>query len=256
MIITSLPYQFLTTKPQRRLISTDHPEWLYILPNVDIPGASLVATCYWQSGGNITYTLISADELDLNGGEVRYFDISYAKRNYANLDPAKTIAYIRIQINAAAIDSGEKDYIDLVPYTPVGDDITAIYYRNSQGGMDSLICAGDVQEAIEIDGLQVATPLEAVYDTQAAQYSWVDPSYRTDISVHTGAKSTRELKALKDLMLIKSAFEYREADGVLFTKDIIPEQLSVSMPSSRTNIKKLSFIYRYAVSQKAIDRAL
>jgi len=244
-------FSFLTTKPQRRLLSKLHPEWLYVLPKVTMTTERLVADVTYTDGTTTSYTLIDTEALTLRAGEVKYFDVSYAKRNYDNMNPAKTIKYITIKITSS---QGFGDFVTYFPYTPNGDDIKAIYYHNSQGGVDSLICESDIQESRSFDGLVTASPMESVYDTNAAQFKYVDPSFRSEFSLSSGQKPAKEIFALHDLFSIKRAYEYEEIAGGKLLTPIIPEQRDITFPSARTNIRQLSFTYRYAFDQRAIDR--
>lgn len=256
MITPSSPYTFLTTKPQKRLISTLHPERLYILPHEDIPTASLRAVVTYTDGTTEEHVLISNVNLDINGGQVREFDVSYAKRDYNNLNSAKTIKYFQIHLYKSAAKMTGGDYIQYYPYTPSSDQLKAIYYHNSWGGLDSLICEGDQQVSRQFQGDQTAIPLEAVYDGQQHQFRWMDPVFRTQQSVNTTNRPAAEIDALDDFFMLKRAYEYKRKSGGHVLLPIIPEQPEVIMPSSRSNIKKLSFSYRYAFEQRARDRSI
>ncbi|REE01099.1 hypothetical protein [Marinoscillum furvescens] len=253
MIDTTSHYQFLTTRPQRRMISKNHPEFLYILPHQTVTSPKLVAVVTYTDNTSEKHELLATT---LRAGETRMYDISYAKRNYDMLNPAKTIRKFIIRVDSPDYPDGTEDYIECYPYTPTGDHIRAIYYHNSQGGVDSLICVGDEQEQIQANGIITAQPFEAVYESASQQFRYADPKFRTQHSLSSAAKPGKEVFALKDLFLIKQAYEYHKHDTVVTRAPIIPEQEQLILPSAKSNIKRLAITYRYAFEQRAMDRVI
>lgn len=252
----TLPYTFLTTKPATRWLSTEHPEQLYVLPNVDNLLPSLVANILYKDGTTSEEVLIPVGDWTLKAGQARAFEVGYARWNYANLDPTKTIRSITISIYTSGAAIAGADAITYIPYTPAGDELKVIYYHNSYGGVDSLICAGDSQRSFTTDGLQVARPVELVYEGED-QYRMVQQRMRTDHSVNSGHKPRKEHQALIDLFLISTAYEYeRISDDAYHLRPIILESAERALASIKTNIKNISFNYRYAFTQRAISRVI
>lgn len=252
MIIPSSPYTFLTTKPLTRRMSTAHPELLYVLPHQAISSHDLAAVCHYTDG--TTSPLVIKAGLSLNASEVKRYRIGYDAVDYDAVQPTKTLKKIVISIADESTGVALGESLTYYPYTPQGDYVQAIYYHNSLGGVDSLICEGDQQVSRQFGGYMTAIPLDAVYDGQAHQYKWVDPTFSTTKGMNTGAMPRGEVEALHDFFSLKRAWEYKVKNGGVILNPIIPEQPEVSFPSSRTNMKKLSFGYRYAFDQRAIDR--
>lgn len=241
------PYTFLTTKPSQRLFSMDHPEWLYICPNEEIASAQLTVIIMYSDASKVVIT-IALGTLKL--GEVQCLDISNKRRNYNQYNPTKSISKITIYISDI-----ENDHLILRPYTPQSDQILAIYYHNSYGGMDSLICLEDQQESIEMEGIVTAKPIDAAYDESSAQFIYNDGKFRSSVSTISGMLPKKELFALKDLFIIKKAWQYTEdSDNIKSLIPLIPESQSVVFPSGRNNVKKLAINFRYAFDEMAISR--
>lgn len=209
-----------------------------------------------SSGGtsNIHNVTVDAD-IALQAGEVQCFDMSFATQAYDALNPAKTIRSILIRIESPDFaDQDAQDHIIYYPYTPKGDNIRAIYYHNSYGGIDSIICTGDQQHSIETTGYITHRPLDLGYDLGAAQIKYADPYHQTISQVSTGPKPGLEVFALHDLFALKAAYEHRQISGVDVLVPIIPEGQGIAFPSAKTNIKNLAFSYRYAFEERAKDR--
>lgn len=253
------PYTFLTTKPQTRLLSKSHPEWLAVLPIVDITAPEVKAI--------ITYTDDSTAELvlaspTLRMGEAQYIDVSYATHDYDAETPAKTIRHIIVRVESEDFaDQSAQDFVKYYPYSPKADnnnpdksDILSIYYHNSYDGLDSIICIGDTASSIETDNLITEKPMDLNYQLGDAQFAVANQTFRETFQVSTGSKPGLEIYALHDLFSLKAAYEYRVISGVPTLIPIIPAGNGIAMPSSRTSIKNLSFSYQYAYRGRAKDR--
>lgn len=241
------PYAFLSTKPINRYMSLDHPEWLYIWPTQDIDAAELTTVLYYNSDELNTTRTISLG--DLKTGKAIWVDISHDTRNYSasGEDPVKIEMYITDPIY---------DKLTYHCHSPIGDNTRAIYYFNSLGGLDSLVVTTAQQESYEFNGVEQKKPMETGF-TLAQDYMSRITQTRGNLlqQVHTGHKPSGEITALRDLFLIKRAYEYRLLEpNYPFLVPIIPQVDSISFPSTRENLKQLSFSYKYATEQRAYDR--
>lgn len=201
------PYTFLTTKPASRLLSRLHPEWLAILPIEDIANAAIYADVNYTDGtANFSEVLAIGDLL--RAGEVQAVRIDFQTIDWDAIVPAKSIRYIELTIRSGGIALTNDDPLRYYPYTPDGDlELQrAIYYHNSYGGIDSLICLGDQQLSIETTGYTTARPLDLGYQLATAQYKYVDPYFTEVQQVITGKKPALELFALHDLFALKAAY--------------------------------------------------
>lgn len=252
------PYSFLTTKPQKRLLSRLHPEWLYVLPIESITTPKLVAVIAHRDNSATSYTLIDTGDLVLRAGEVKCLDVSYARWDYDAVEPTKIIRSIAIRIESPDFeDQGAQDYIQYVPYPAAagfGDFSRALYYHNSMGGLDSVICSGDHQDTLSLDGYMTVQPLEAVWDQATAQYRYADPTFLTYADVNVPVRPTREVFALKDLFIHKRAYEYQQGEDWQALVPIVVQGEELQLPAYRDNLKRLSLRYQYGFIEKAIDR--
>jgi len=246
------PYTFLTTKPQKRLLSVSHPEWLAVLPIVDISIPKLQAIVTFTDGTTSTYDLTTTGEFLLSAGQVQCFDISYATRDYDSLNEAKTIRSFKISIYSP--DFSTSDYIECVPYTPKGDLQQAIYYHNSYGGLDSLICTGDAQTVDSVQGMMTNKVKDDSFVADSSQVRFVNPSFIRSRKLDTGLKPSGEIDALHDLLTIKQAYEYRIVNGNPYFVPIVPEGSPIEYPSLKNTLKRMAISYRYSQIYRAIDR--
>ena len=254
------PYTFLTTKPQTRLLSKNHPEWLALLPIVDITSPQVKAIITYTDGTTAELVLATPT---LREGEAQYIDVSYATHDYDAETPAKTIRHIIVRVESEDFeDQSAQDFVKYFPYIPAADknnpdksDILAIYYHNSYCGIDSIICLGDTQRSIETDNLITEKPMDLNYQLGDAQFAVTNQTFRETFQVSTGTKPRLEIYALHDLFSLKAAYEYRVISGVPTLIPIIPAGNGIAMPSNRNNVKQLSFSYQYAYTGRAKDRA-
>lgn len=242
------PYAFLTTKPGNRRFSMDHPEWLFIMPTQDIASAEL--TC------RVVNSVDSASNLNislgnLQKGKVIWVDISDSVRSYDDYADGNPIKYIKFFITDEVYDN-----ITCYPYNPAGDDVRALYYLNSFGGLDSIIIEGQIQDTVNYDYQEVIRPAEVGY-TLASDMLRKHQVTRADkhVTVNTGHKPGSEILALQDLFLTRVAFEYKVLEpDYPFQVPIVPIDNQLALPSNRQNIKQATFSYMYATRQRAYDR--
>lgn len=229
---------------------TDTPEF-----EIELISGQFVVGEEIHNGTHTAEVVSFEDNFKLRNGEAQYFDISYATRNYDALNVAKTIKSFIIRIESPDFaDQSAQDHIVCIPYTPTGDNIKAIYYNNSYGGLDSIICTGDQQQSIETQNILSSKAEELGYEQGSSQITALNPSFINAEQAHTGNHPKGEIEALHDLLTLKSAVEYQMINGVELFIAIIPLGNGISFPSKKANMKSLSFSYRYAFEQKAIDR--
>ncbi len=251
------PYTFLTTKPRTRQLSRNHPEWLAVcvLEPDGLADCLLRALITYTDGSTANHILIDEGDIPaLLEGSVYAFEIGFDRYAYDAVTPAKTIKHIRIHLeNAAFEDQLAQDHVIYYPYTPAGDYVRALYYHNSYGGLDSVICTGDRQRSVAAQGYE-SSRAEDIRALEVPQKVYNHLGYEEQVKVTTGAKPSGEIDALHDLLTIKSAFEYKDLSGEAYLVPIIPNGDGFELPSEKTNVKMMSFSYRYAHTQKAIDR--
>ena len=248
-MLHSGPYFFQTTRPRTRWMSLSHPEWLYILPTQDIDGATLYLDCYNQAD---TKTTKSVSLGDLKYGKAIWVDISHSLRTYAV--SSGTLRYIH-----AYIDDTSYDDLIYYTYTPTGDDIRAIYYHNSAGGLDSLVTTAEQLTAYEFQSLETKKAMELDFIQGWDHTSRITNTRASKIeTLHTGHRPAGEIRSLvENFFLLKRGYEYREiATDFPFLMPIIPLVSTQQLPASRSSIQQVSFQYKYASDQRAYDRTI
>ncbi len=255
--MTTTPYIFLTTKPQRRLISKDHPELLVIAAGEAITSPTLKVVVTFTDATTESFDLIASGSLTLRAGESHCFNVGYDQYNYDAYNTSKTVKSFIIRVESADFtDQAAQDYIEYYPRKFESDTLKSLYYSNSQGGIDSLICTGDQTEANEQTGIITAQPIESVYDQATAQFKYTDPRIRKNISTNTGFKPGKEIFALQDLFKSEKVYEYTSVTGGIQRVPVIMQGEGVTLPSERSNLKQLQISYKYAFEDKVIDRIL
>lgn len=236
------PYQLLTTKPLKRRISTQHPEWAYVFSFVAAT-TRLQATIHYTDGTTATISDMVGTVSLVPG--VSYYDISYLRHQYHAITPLKTIASIVLSFEGL---SGEQ--LTLVPFTPATDQVRAFYYRNSQGGIDSLITTGDFQNTPSYLQVETRNALRLDSSFDEPQVQTINQEFADKVTVHTGYLPKAELQALSDMKLINWVCEYLN-DALIPIK---VDSESLKLPSDRENTHATSFSYTYAFRQRAMDR--
>ena len=243
LTLQSPEYQFLTTKPLTRRFSLSHPELLYVFPYVNLSTTLQAQLFYTDASQSSIINLTSTTSF--TQGQVKAFDISEDTNNYTQQNQAKTIERIEIDLP----DEGS-DKLILYPYTPKSSQVKAIYYHNSQGGLDSVICTGDQQNTTDFEAIQSVKALDLASNFADPQVKNTNQFFTDNFNINTGFMLQGEMNALKDLKLINTAYEYN--NGTFIPIDIIPD--SLQLPSEKNNLKAASFSYKHAFEQRAIDR--
>lgn len=243
----------LTTKPLQRSFSMDHPEWIYVVSTEDYASAQLRTIIWDRDGGQIAATVLL--ELGtLRAFEVRMLNISNAVYNYETHDPDEPIKDIDIFIRSGSTDSA---VIKLVPSTPTSESIRALYYHNSLGGLDSMICTGEQQQSNEFSFVNTEKPVELGFGLDdAPPMQSINQEVQTSFNVNTGYKPKAEIKAFTDFFLIRRGYEYRQLNGSYQLIPIQPIMSALDHPSERASLHALSFGYKYAFTNKAMDQVL
>ncbi|GEM_PF-5816052 len=238
----------LSTRSLIRPFSMEHPEWLYILPVADKASASLTVTVYYTVGAPMVKSISLGD---LRKSEVIDINISEANQKYSEVDNTRTISYMTMSVNSS------DDALTLYPIYPskMSDVVTALYYHNSMGGLDTLICTGDYADTMDAEKLVIEQPPDETKDvTTHPQYLAIDPQGFRGGDQHTGYKSEDELLALRDMLLLNKAYEYRVINGQQVLLPIQLQSTNVVLPSKKTNAKALRIQYRLASKDYALDR--
>lgn len=244
-----MDYQLLTTKPLLRRICADYPELLYVLP-LETLTASVLARVYWTDGTNDAYTLEA--DVPFTAGEVMYWDISPYTQDYAALQPLKTVDYVKVWVDVE--DGGEtvRGYV----YTADTDQSRAVYYVNSAGGVDVVICAGDEQYTQENRAVDTVQPL--VLDTtlqNLRSYDVTGQRARTGLLLHTHhAYATREeMAALRCFDLLRRGWLWEAISG---GPRLLPVLLADNIPyaTARATAVAVPIRLRFAYDEQSLDR--
>lgn len=242
-------YLFLTTKPMVRMLDTRQLEWLYILPLVDMDPATLNVLITYTDTSTATANI---DLTELRAYEVKMVDVSFGTRAWQNVTAAKTIKKIEVWIE---IVDETGDRITYVPWTPGTDNFKQILYMNSLGGMDSFTCIGDGQGAYEFTGEVAVRQVDNYYMTEAGQEHAVNRRVRQTFTVQSGYKPKLEVKAMADMLLVNrmSVVEYWTGEAKLVP--ILVNMQGMSLPNDLANLNSFDFQYRYAWTDRALDRS-
>ncbi len=248
-----MSYILLTTKPKKRLLSIHHPEWLYFLPTAFIPNPYFKVKLHFKDGTTSNHDLYQFPTT-LRPSEVHYLDIGFSRFDYKSINPAKELLFVEAFILIQG-DFTIESSIHLYPVDYNTDQTRAIYYHNSLGGLDSLICTGDQLVGGNFFSTVRERPFELGYDNKnLQQYFPTNQSMRRTVEVFTGYKPKLEIEALDDLFLLKRAYEYISINGQY--PDLVPiepELETVTYQGDKENLHALSFSYKHAFSDRSID---
>jgi hypothetical protein len=242
-------YTFLTTKPAARRLCTLFSDFLYVLP-IESVSLDLNARIYYTDGTNALYKI--EESVSLVAGSVEYWDISPATVNYAAVEPSKTINRIKIYMGT----EDETETLNYYPYTPTNDELRAIYYANTAGGVDVVICTGDEQRSQGNEWIDSVSPQVLESSIQNIRnYGVSNQRARTGFTFHTSHRySTREeLLALRDFDLLRTGWLYEEMDNL---PKMLPILLSAPIPyaPARANLVAVPISFNFAFDEKAFDR--
>ncbi len=238
----------LTTISLIRPFSMEHPEWLYILPVADKNAATLSVLITYTDGNTDTKVIPIGN---LRTSEVVVINISEANQLYTEVDDTKTIQKMVMSVNST------DDTLTLYPFYPSekSDQVVALYYHNSYGGLDSLICMGDYSDTLEAEQLIVEQPIDETKNvTTHPQFLPTYPRGRRGVDQHTGYKTEDELLALRDMLLLNKGYEYQSINGQQVLLPIIFQNASITLPSKKTNARAMQLQYRRASVDYALDR--
>jgi hypothetical protein len=242
-------YTFLTTRPTIRRMSRSHPEILKVLPHTTVSGQTLKARItYTDATPTADYTI---QTFDARAGEVYTFFIGYEAVAYPSKSVAKTL---ELYMGNYATATEKITYI-LHDYS--AEVVKALYYINSYGGFDTLICEAPDQQLLQ-DMKSEQAILNPDFRTNyrnQRQYRSIQPSSRAGYSHTTGPLPSRKhLQALRDLFLIGHAWLYETIGGLSRYVPIDIDQ-DVSWPSEDANIQQLMLTYFYAIDVKSHSRS-
>ncbi len=245
-------YQLLTTKADKRRLSTTDPEYVYVCPIADMTGANLYAKAYYSDATTNVHTVSLSN---LNKGETKCVDIGYAAIDYvSNIPSGESISKIEIYVGTADTeDSGDK--LTYIPYTAISDQKLRVYYVNSYGGMDSLICIGDRTESVESD-YQIASA-EIDYDgvlQESPQFTIHNSRGRRSFEIYTGHLPEKEAEALRELGVKKPVCIHETVNAVETLLPAILDGNGVALPSQRSTLHNQVIRLRYAWEDMAFDR--
>ena len=249
-----MSYLLLTTKPKQRLLSMDHPEWLYFLPTEDKNSAYLRGKYNYTNGQASHKNLVSLG--DIRQDEAQWVNISFAKIDYNGIAD-QDYKSIELFINTSGNNTKDESIV-IVPVRANTESAIALYYHNSMGGLDSFICTGEQSESHDLFYTPTRKPieLETVSGEVEREYFDVNQEQHTFKEVFSGNKPKGEIKALNDFFLIRRGYELKEINGVETLVPIKPIANSFSKPNERSMLHRSSFSYQYAFTERAIDQVV
>lgn len=251
-----MPYLLQTTKPEKREFSMDHPEWIYVVPTEDTNNVYLYAKVYYTDESDQMYAVSALKNLRKN--EAVIFNISNSQVDYENLNPAKIIKYFElfIGLQGSLPQPAIGDKIICIPksYAQDKETIRAIYYYNSIGGLDSIICTGEQQRSSVNRYITSEQPARLGFNLDAPLIKDTNQEKTNRFLVNTGFKSKGEIQAfVEEFWLVRQGFEYRLVNGVYRLLPIRPSADSMEIPGERENLQALEFTYEYAFRNRAND---
>jgi hypothetical protein len=130
--------QLLTARPLSRKITEAQYEYLYYLVRNEATTVSLEVTVFYTDGS--TQQQPTEEIGTYQKYQVLAIPIGYQARGYHNLDPEKTIASLRVNLQA----SGENTLsVKLSPFQPGHSYSKEFYYFSpSMGGLETLVTTG------------------------------------------------------------------------------------------------------------------
>lgn len=247
-------YQLLTTRPDKRRLSTEDPEYVYVCPNTDITAAYMYAKAYYSDA---TTNVHSVSLSNLNKGETKCVDIGFAAMSYNSSIPVgETISKIEVYVGTTDTeDDGDK--LTYIPYTALSDLKLRVYYSNSYGGLDSLICIGDRQETVE-SSYQMAS-VEIAHDAvlqESPQFIIQNSRGRRSFEIHTGHMPEKELEALRELGVKKPLSIYETVNGTATLLPCVLDGNGIALSTARTNLHNQVIRLKYQWEDEAFDRVV
>ncbi len=244
-----MSYQFLTTKPQRRLLHISHKEYIWLLITADRAGAnSLYCKIDYTDGTSDTETIHSVGS-DLEASQVKVLDVSYDVLA-ANADGGKTVKQLTISL-AASNPTSEPDYIVYEPYTLASDEQRVFYYHNGQGGVDSLVTEGRYSnnQKLPYDLLKTQTA------EGRSRLSVLSRPEQEVFTVYVGSQIPNgEARALRDMFSVRSAYERLPVSGGYVNVPIVIVSENTTAGSPIDPVVPMSFSYKYAVDEQSNKR--
>ena len=242
-------YQFLSTKPKIRRLSMDDPEYLFFCALQEIQGARLFVRSYFS---NTTTHVQSLDLGTLHQGITKCIDVGFSSMGYlGNVPVGSFITKIDMYIGMDETDeSGDK--ITYIPYIPDTDHKLLVYYVNSAGGLDSLVCEGDRRTTMDSDH----TIAKRAVSKEAAQFVITNSKGQRKYDVNTGAMPNRSVRALMDMAIKKPISILQEINCIPTFSPVLLVDNSMRMPSDMSNEQSLSFTLQDAYENTAIDRVV
>ncbi len=245
-------YLLLTTKPNKRRLSTEDPEYVYVCPFADMTGGSLYAKATYSDDSTYVHA-VSLGTLYV--GKTLCVGIGYDAIDYAASIPSgETLLKIEVYVGTASTeDDGDK--VTYIPYTPSSQVKTRVYYVTSYGGLDSLICVGDRQTTVNGQHQLASTRLRHDGVLQdAAQFSIVNSRGRRTIDIHTGNLPPKEEKALRELGIKKPVTVYQTLNGTPTLLPCVTEGDGIGLASKRATLHRQVIRLSHAWEETVFDR--
>lgn len=230
-------------------MSRAHPEILKVLPHADQLGQTIKARIYYTDATpTADYTIHT---WDARIGEVYQFQIGYADVAY----PSKSVAW-KIEIYLGTYASAD-DIITYLLHDEAAEYLTPIYYTNSLGGIDSIICHSAQRQPLhQLESITgVLQPDFSTNYRNQRQYRQLSATGRKGYRVMTGQLPGRaHLQALEELWLINHAWVYTTVGG---QSRWLPIEIlgSYTPPDDSDNRQSLTIEYLLSIDIRSISRA-
>ncbi len=238
-------HRFLTTKPLKREYQEILPVDLLHFQRLDSEVTELkIKLTYTDNTSSTQITDIS--EYQLGVTYLTPIRLSTLK----TINPGKTIKKIEVWVEEDPIITT----LEYIIVSDKSDNSSVFYYKNSMGGLDYLVCEGNEQNIFEAEEVVHRKNLHVGYSYNEAEFEVNNQVSRDIYEVSTGNKPKKEILSLKDMIHHNVVHKIVVKDGVKIPVPVRLITKSSSLPSEWSNLKNLSFQYRYNYDNRAINR--
>jgi hypothetical protein len=203
-------HAFLTRQPRTKKIPrTGHYEHLYFLFNNAVANTVALVHTYYDSQGNVVGTANACTTPVAPGAKSVWCFAANPSGSafWTNTNVVKMEAVLKNTFTSATLSETMTYLVD--EYVPLEEN--AIYFPNSDGGMDVVRCLGVKEVAPDFDrGIneRTATPFDTDLDGNMEQ-NYVQKT--TNGQIHSGWRTKKELEYIEELMMSKGGFFWRNA---------------------------------------------
>lgn len=226
-------YAFLTRQPRQKKIYEKQLEWLYYCFNLAYTNVCLRYRFFDANGTETVYysapTIpgINAAQMDVWGFPVNGPNIGFANRAYV-----KMIVCLYSLDSAAAIS---ENFTYLLKQEQ-SVETTYLYFANSDGGLDTLLCTGQITEGADLTR-DVADRTKTIKDTYFDGHQLqLSAEKQNKNRVFSGWKTQAEMDYMEELFMSNYVFVYGNRYGqdiqapvIITNKEIVTHQTNQNL---------------------------